>query len=121
MATHTEDFLRLANEAKERITQIPAAEVKPRMKAGTVVLDVRDREEFETGHIEGAINVSRGTLEMRIHDAVPDKNTPIICYCAAGNRGALAADTLQNLGYSNVSSIEGGLNDFLRLTDKDSR
>lgn len=110
---HSEEFLRLAAEAKHRITEIAPAEVRALAHAGAVVLDVRDREEFEDGHIEGASNLSRGTLEMRIHEVVPDKNTPIVCYCGGGNRGALAADTLQKMGYTRTVSIAGGLRAYL--------
>lgn len=115
---HSEEFLRLADEAKQRIREITPAEVNELSQAGAVVLDVRDKEEFEQGHIEGASNISRGTLEMRIHEVVPDKNTPIVCYCAGGNRGAMAADTLQRMGYTNVASIDGGLNAYLE-SDKE--
>ena len=104
---------RLANEAKQWIKEIAPAEVNELSQAGAVVLDVRDKEEFSQGHIEGASNVSRGTLEMCIQEVVPDKNTPIVCYCAGGNRGALAADTLQKMGYTKVASIAGGLKAYL--------
>lgn len=106
---HSEDFLQMANEAKRRIKEVSPSEADELASEGAVVLDVRDREEFEQGHIEGAAQLSRGTLEMRINEVVPDKDAPIVCYCAGGNRGALAADTLQNMGYKNVFSIEGGL------------
>lgn len=115
---HSEEFLRLANEAKQRIKEIAPAEVNELSQAGAVVLDVRDKEEFSQGHIEGASNVSRGTLEMCIHEVVPDKNTPIVCYCAGGNRGALAADTLQKMGYTKVASIAGGLKAYLESEKK---
>ncbi|AQU83119.1 MAG: rhodanese-like domain-containing protein [Halomonas sp.] len=112
MATHSEAFLRLAEAAKQRTTQVSPSDAKARIAAGHVVLDVRDKEEFEQGHIDNAVNISRGTLEMRIHEAVPNKDTPIVCHCAGGNRGALAADTLQQLGYTQVVNIEGGLKAF---------
>jgi rhodanese-related sulfurtransferase len=120
MAQHSEDFLRLANDAKQRIKEVSPEEAKALIKAGAVVLDVRDKEEFEAGHIEEATHLSRGTLEMRIADVVPDKATPIICYCTGGNRGALAADTLQNLGYRSVSSIQGGLRTYVGAAEKKS-
>lgn len=109
---HSPEFLAMAQEAKQRIKEIAPDEVKTLMQAGAVVIDVRDREEFEGGHIAGATNVSRGTLEMRIAEVVPDKNTPVVCYCAGGNRGALATETLVKMGYSRAFSIAGGLNAF---------
>jgi rhodanese-related sulfurtransferase len=109
---HNDDFLRMANEARARITEITPAEARKKINEGVLLIDVRDREEFETGHIEGALNISRGTLESRIGEIVPDKETPIVCHCGGGNRGALAADTLQKMGYSHVASIQGGLKAF---------
>ncbi|MFO7858839.1 MAG: rhodanese-like domain-containing protein [Ectothiorhodospiraceae bacterium] len=109
MATMTQPLQQLADEARQRVTEVSPAEARERIRNGAVVLDVRDREEFEQGHIEGAVNISRGTLEMRIMDALPDPETPIVCHCAAGKRGALAADTLQRIGYRNVVNLAGGL------------
>jgi rhodanese-related sulfurtransferase len=109
MATHSDEFLRLADDARQRITEVTPAQARERIAQGAVLLDVRDKEEFESGHIEGAMNISRGTLEMRIAQAVPDKQAPIVCHCGGGNRGALAADTLKKMGYTEVVSIAGGL------------
>jgi rhodanese-related sulfurtransferase len=110
---HSEEFLRLAEAARQRIQELDPAQVDARRETGAVVIDVRDREEYEQGHMEGAMNVSRGTLEMRIGEVVADKDAPIVCYCAGGNRGALAADTLQRMGYTNAVSIAGGLKAYL--------
>ncbi|SDM16488.1 Rhodanese-related sulfurtransferase [Franzmannia pantelleriensis] len=112
MANHSEAFLRLANEAKARIKEVSPAQAKQMIRDGALVLDVRDKEEFEQGHIDEALNISRGTLEMRIGEAAPDKQAPIVCHCAGGNRGALAADTLQRMGYTQVVNIQGGLKAF---------
>ncbi|ABB58683.1 rhodanese-like domain-containing protein [Synechococcus elongatus] len=112
MADHTEEFLQLAAEAKTRIQQVSPEAALQLTQEGAVLLDVRESEEFAQGHLEGATNLSRGALAEQIEGTVPDKSTPIVCYCAGGNRGALAADTLQNLGYTNVVSIEGGLKAF---------
>ena len=109
MAQHSQDFLRLADEARQRIKEVTPAEAHDLLNSGAVILDVRDKEEFDAGHIEGATHLSRGTLEMRADEVLPDKNTPVVCYCMGGNRGALAAETLQQLGYKSVASIEGGL------------
>ncbi|EWG99919.1 rhodanese-like domain-containing protein [Halomonas sp. BC04] len=109
MTKHSDDFLRLANDARQRITEVSPAEARERVAEGALLLDVRDREEFESGHIDGAMNISRGTLEMRIGEVAPDRQAPIVCHCGGGNRGALAAETLQKMGYTRVVSIEGGL------------
>lgn len=78
--------------------------------SGAVVIDVRDNEEWDAGHIPGARHVPRSFLESRIEGAVPDRDTPIVLYCASGNRSALAAHTLEDmLGYTSVSSMTGGI------------
>jgi phage shock protein E len=109
MAQHSEDFLELAAEAKARIKQITPDEALKLIKVGAVLLDVREKEEYEKSHLEGATHLSRGLLEMKIGEVAPDKGAAIVCYCAGGNRGAMAADTLQKMGYTNVLSIEGGM------------
>ena len=63
---------------------------------------------YSTGHIPGARHVPRGYLESRIEGAVPDRSADVVLYCASGNRSALAADTLQQMGYRNVSSMSEG-------------
>ncbi|MGI8485634.1 MAG: rhodanese-like domain-containing protein, partial [Thermomicrobiales bacterium] len=64
------------------------------------VIDVREADEVEQGIIPGAVHISRGFLELRVEDAVPDKTQPVIVYCAGGTRSALAAKSLQDLGYT---------------------
>jgi molybdopterin/thiamine biosynthesis adenylyltransferase/rhodanese-related sulfurtransferase len=79
-----------------------------------VFLDVRDRDEWDEGHIPGALHIPRGWLESRIEQAVPDRTRPIVAYCASGNRSAFAAKTLEELGYGDVVSLSGGINDWKR-------
>ena len=75
-----------------------------------VLIDVRETDEFSTGHLPGARHVPRGYLESRIEGTVPDRDTPIVLYCASGNRSAYAARTLtEDLGYENVRSMTGGI------------
>ncbi len=106
---HPPEFLALVAEARARIKEVAPGEAAALIEAGAVVLDVREKDEFADKRIEGAINVSRGVLEMRATEVVPDKGAAVVCYCGGGNRGALAADTLQKMGYRNVVSIAGGL------------
>jgi len=96
--------------AKSRITQISPDQAQTLVQNGAVLIDVREREEFETHHLPGAINISRAVLADHIPALIPNPSTPVVCYCAGGNRGALATDALQQLGYKNVVSIQGGLN-----------
>jgi molybdopterin/thiamine biosynthesis adenylyltransferase/rhodanese-related sulfurtransferase len=79
-----------------------------------VLVDVRERDEWEEGHIPGAIHVPRGFLESRIEQAVPGKSTPIVLYCAGGSRSAFAAKTLEELGYESVASLAGGFTEWKR-------
>src|SRR5258706_14944219 len=71
-------------------------------------LDVREPDEWNDGHIPGAIHVSRGHFESRIEQAAPDRARPIVVYCAGGSRSAVAAKTLEELGYQNVVSLARG-------------
>ncbi|WP_430673505.1 molybdopterin-synthase adenylyltransferase MoeB [Lujinxingia litoralis] len=80
----------------------------------TVIIDVREREEFVDGHIEGAEFIPRGQLDLKIESAVPNRDTPIVLYCAGGTRSALATRSLQELGYTNVKSMSGGFTAWKR-------
>lgn len=106
---HNDDFLQKAAEAKSRIAQVNPSAVDEKAASGTVIIDVREEEAYEESHVSKALNISIGVLSEKIATAISDKNTAIICYCNGGNRGALAAEKLLNLGYTNVSSIAGGL------------
>jgi rhodanese-related sulfurtransferase len=101
----------MVKEAKAAIKEVSVAEVKQMVdtKEKIILLDVRDKEEFETGYIPGAINISRGMLEFKVDMAIPDKNAKIIVYCGIDLRGPLATKTLNDLGYRNAVNIIGGL------------
>src|SRR5215468_4272642 len=73
-----------------------------------VVLDVREKDEWREGHLEGAVSLPRGFLEIKVESTVPDKNTPIITYCAGGVRSLIAGKALKEMGYQNVTSMAGG-------------
>ncbi len=81
---------------------------------GAAWIDVREADEWQEGHIPGASHVPRGFLESRIETAAPDKDAPVVLYCASGNRSAFAAKTLQELGYDDVYSLAGGFTDWKR-------
>jgi rhodanese-related sulfurtransferase len=101
----------LVKGAKASIREVSAAELKKMIdeKEKIVILDVRDKEEFETGYIPGAINLSRGMLEFKINMLIPDRNTKIIVYCGVDLRGPLATRTLNEMGYNNAVNLLGGL------------
>jgi adenylyltransferase/sulfurtransferase len=75
-----------------------------------VILDVRESDEWRQGHLAGAVPLPRGFLEIKVETAIPDKNTPIIAYCAGGVRSLLAGKMLKEMGYQNVTSMTGGYN-----------
>ena len=98
----------LINDAKSRITEISAADaLRAHGAGGLTFLDVRDQQEVNLGKVPGAVHISRGTLETKIEGAVP-RDADIVVYCASGNRSALVADTMQQMGYGKVRSLAGG-------------
>ena len=100
----------LVAEAKAVIKELPIDDVKKILdaKESVIFLDVTDKQEFEGGHIPGAINISRGTLEFKVAMIIPDKNSRIIVYCGLDLRGPLATKTLNELGYKNAVNMAGG-------------
>lgn len=109
---YTEKFQSLADAAMSRVEGVAPDQVDALIAAGAVPLDIRDKEEHDADHIPGSLHVSRGKLEMNIEGVVPDLSTTLLCYCNAHNRGALSADTLRAMGYSNVKYIAGGLKGY---------
>ena len=108
MAEHTE-FEKLVAEAKKNIREISPTEAAAKLKSGdALIIDVREKDEWDEEHIPGAIHLSRGTIELDIEEKVPDTNAMIICHCGGGGRSALAAESLQKMGYKNVRSMAGG-------------
>jgi sulfur-carrier protein adenylyltransferase/sulfurtransferase len=100
----------LLRQIKSQIEEVDPAEVNELIDEGVAVVDVREAEEFSASHIPGAKHVPRSYLESRIEAAVPDRSTPVILYCASGNRSAYGARTLkEDLGYENVRSMTGGI------------
>ena len=108
MAEHAR-FEKLVAEAKRNITEISPADAAAKLNSGeAVIVDVRDKDEWDEGHIPGAMHLSRGTIELDIEEKVPDTNALIITHCGGGGRSALATESLQKMGYKNVRSMAGG-------------
>jgi phage shock protein E len=108
MAEHTR-FEKLVVEAKKNITEISPPDAAAKLKTGeATIVDVRDKDEWDEGHIPGAMHMSRGTIELDVEEKIPDTNAMIICHCGGGGRSALAAESLQKMGYKNVRSMAGG-------------
>ena len=108
MAEHTR-FEKLVAHAKKHVTEISPQEAAAKSQSGeAVIVDVREKDEWDEEHIPDATHLSRGTIELDIEEKVPDLNALIICHCGGGGRSALAADSLQKMGYKNVRSMAGG-------------
>lgn len=107
---HSEGFLKIVNDAKTRIKEVTVAETQARLRAnpGGKLIDVREDNEWDSAHATGAIHLGKGIIERDIETTVPDKSTELILYCGGGYRSALAADVLQQMGYTNVWSMAGG-------------
>ena len=107
---HTPRFLAIVEAARSEIAECEAADLRAMTEDGQslVVLDVRERHEFEAGHMEGAIHIGKGVIERDIekHDFADDVR--IVLYCGGGFRSAIAAKSLQDMGWSNVISLWGG-------------
>ena len=103
----------LLQQVRAGIAEIGAPEAAG-LSDGPVFLDVRERDEWDEGHIPGAVHIPRGSLESRIEAAVPDHTRPIVVYCSAGNRSVFATKTLEELGYEDVRSLTGGFTDWKR-------
>jgi rhodanese-related sulfurtransferase len=102
-------YKKLVTEVKKNITEILPQGAAAKLESGeAVIVDVRDKDEWDEGHIPGAIHMSRGTIELDIEEKVPDPNAMVICHCGGGGRGALATESLQKMGYKNVRNMSGG-------------
>ena len=90
--------------------EISPADAAMKAKSGeAVIIDVREQDEWNEGHIPNGLHLSRGTIELDIEEKVADPKVMIICHCGGGGRSALAAESLQKMGYENVRSMAGGL------------
>lgn len=108
---HSPGFLKLVEQAKRRIKECGVAEVKAKLDRGDRFhfVDVREDHEYAKDHATGAVHLGKGIIERDIETAVPNKEDEIVLYCGGGYRSALAADALQQMGYTNVRSMEGGI------------
>jgi rhodanese-related sulfurtransferase len=111
---HPPRFLKIVDDATTRVRETNVDAVKSRMERGDkfVLVDVREESEFAKDHLPGAIHLGKGIIERDIEARVPELNTEMILYCGGGFRSALAADNLQQMGYTNVISMDGGIRDW---------
>ena len=102
----------MIDEAKKVVDTVDLEKVMALRGSGALVLDVREPNEWQEGHLEGAVAIPRGVLEMKISDEESDHQRLIVTYCASGGRAALAAATLQQMGYIAALASEAGFNDL---------
>jgi rhodanese-related sulfurtransferase len=107
---HAEGFLRLVADAKTRVRETTAEDVRRRQLAGErfTLVDVREDSEWAKGHAAGAVHLGKGVIERDVEGAFPDRDAELVLYCGGGYRSALAADALQKMGYRRVISMDGG-------------
>jgi rhodanese-related sulfurtransferase len=108
---HPPRFLRIVEEAKQRVHETSVDEIKSKLDRSEkfLLVDVREESEYAKDHLPGAIHMSKGIIERDIEQRVPNLQASIVLYCGGGYRSALAADNLQKMGYTNVLSMDGGI------------
>ncbi len=118
----------LVSTAKQSITEVRVADVKDRLDE-YLILDVREPDEVAQGQIANAVSIPRGLLEFRankvifdhaVNNSLEQADVPILTYCRSGSRGALATKTLEEMGYTNVVSLQGGYKAWQRSTSESS-
>jgi len=106
---HSPGFLKIVDDAKTRIREVSIEETREALNSESArVIDVREDCEWDEAHIKGAEHLSKGIIERDIETFAPNKSSDLILYCGGGYRAALAADSLQRMGYTNVRSMAGG-------------
>ncbi len=115
MKQHSPRFLSLVAKVKKQIKEIKPQELKALLDSQktSCLIDVREDSEFSSGHIPTAEHISKGVIERDIEKIIPDLQTPIVVYCSGGFRCALVAKSLEDMGYTNVLSLETGLQGWL--------
>ncbi len=107
---HNPGFLKLVNDAKSRVKEIDIEGYKKMVARSDphILVDTREESEFAAGHVKGALHLGKGIIERDIETKVPDKSAKLVLYCGGGFRSALVADNLQQMGYTNAISLDGG-------------
>ena len=108
---HSSGFLKLVQDAKSRVPELTVDQVKAKLDRGERfhLVDVREDNEWQRDHLPKAIHLGKGIIERDAEQKLPDHAAEIVLYCGGGFRSALAADSLQKMGYTNVVSMDGGI------------
>jgi len=111
---HDPNFEKVVNDARTRIQVTTVDAIKHRMDNGEtfLLIDVREKEEWDNSHLPNAVHLSKGIIERDIHQVTERMDQEIILYCGGGYRSALAADNLTKMGYTNAVSMDGGFRDW---------
>tara|TARA_B110000003_G_scaffold212709_1_gene211720 strand:- start:667 stop:1041 length:375 start_codon:yes stop_codon:yes gene_type:complete len=107
---HSPKFLSIVEQARAVISECEASDLRVMLEDGEpiLVIDVREHHEFEAGHLAGSLHIGKGVLERDIEKHDVDESTRMVLYCGGGFRSAIAARSLQDMGYSNAFSLWGG-------------
>lgn len=107
---HSPRFLQIVADAKSQVRECSVHDVKRRIEEGPPVnlVDVREESEYTAGRLPGAVHLGKGVIERDVEGKFPDPSTELVLYCGGGFRSALAASSLQKMGYTNVISMDGG-------------
>lgn len=107
---HSAGFLRVVEDAKSRVKELSIPDFKERWDGGwrPLLVDVREESEWAKGRLPGAVHIGKGVIERDIESKCPDQGAELVLYCGGGFRSALAADSLQKMGYTKVLSLDGG-------------
>lgn len=107
---HNPGFLAIVNDAKSRVEEIDVTQYVAMRQAGTehVLVDTREESEWNAGHVEGAVHLSKGIIERDVETKIPNKDAVLVLYCGGGFRSALVADNLKKMGYTRPISLDGG-------------
>lgn len=107
---HAKRFLEIVDVARRHVEETTVQQIKTRLDLGDQfhLVDVREESEWQAGHLPGAIHLGKGIIERDIEGRIPDLDAPIVLYCGGGFRSALAAESLQKMGYTCVISMDGG-------------
>ena len=108
---HNPGFLKVVEAAKQRVRECTISDVKAKLDRAERFhfVDVREDHEYERDHAAGAIHLGKGVIERDIETVIPNKQESIVLYCGGGYRSVLAADSIRQMGYTDVISMDGGI------------
>ena len=117
---HSQRFVQIVDDGRSRVPEITLEEaLVEAAEEKAILIDVREKEEFDNGHIPDALHMSKGTIERDIEKTIPEMDRPLILYCGGGSRSILASENLQRMGYTNVRSMSGGYRGYKKHNESE--